>query len=1336
MKNKRLIASIIALQMILVLTMPVFANAKISDVTSNDASTYTLEEQEVNQEKRIIVKFKDKAKKEKFYKKKSKKLQRNIKKDTSIPMINEEYSTILLDSDASTDYVISDIMQEYGDDIEFAQPDYPISVFANEDSVDENLSAKSFEQDSNSDLLDITKENSDVIVAVIDTGVDINHQSYADKIYKNIDEQKNNNDTDGNGYIDDIYGWDFVNNTDQSEISLDSNHGTHVTGLIASNDIGVGINAKILPLKVFENGTAYTSDILNAIEYAENMGAKIVNCSWGTTSENPALENAIKNSDMLFVCAAGNSALNIQKKPVYPASYQFDNVISVGASNDRDYLAYFSNYGDNVDVVANGYDVYSTFINNNYGKMNGTSMSAAYVTGVAAAVYTDNASKTREQLLNSCDMISTLVDKVNLGRRINYNNAVAGIVTNEVKENTNIDYKEEHINKIINDSDNFELYDLDPEPAQIYAGAKHSVVVDNWGLVRTYGDNTYNQLGKLKNGDGVSYVYYNTVEGLDYVEKISTFENHNLALINGDVYAWGDNSKHQLGHTNGSINDIATKVNFLNDSGNIVDISAGGWFSLAVNSSGDVLAWGDNTYGQLGQGNTGGYSVTPHYVADMLYDDGEWSTNLICSKVSAGKYHALAIGWDGKVYGWGRNSTDHCISNEDTFSYAVATQISGLPNNIIDIEAGDRCSFFLTDDGHVYAMGNNSTGQLGDGTNITRSTPVLLGIENVKDIESNEGSTLFLKSNGEVYACGANTYGQLGQGYSNTRLETPIKIQGYNYKQIAVGGGHNLLFKCNEEYPEDQWYYRNATIYAIGCNDSKQCIRDNTDNITYPTIVREIKNTEDTGMFPWGSNNIRPIDATSVSQMDSTANFYGQQLQVNYTNSEGAGSGYGKYSYLKFDISKIAKERISSAKLHLYLQQYGGDTRASTREIGVYDTYSNEWDGKTMTWDNGRVGLRSLLGSFTVTANGYLFDEDSLGWHEIDITDYLKYNCIDNELSLALKMISTQAHEVQFVSGIYNDAYTNLDMQINKNIPVLEIEYEPEEDISNTRTSHLPSADTYTYQQEPSNNFSANEYLSINYTPDENRSGYWGQNAYLSFDISGMTKVDRKNVNSAALWLYVDATSDYRNSTRQINISANDGLKYNSNTLVWNSDNLTGSNNISDFSVTGNGYNVVDSGWRKIDVTDFIKSSTNSDIEFILKMTSTQAHPVKIRSNENSIVNTRPRLVIDSSVTDISVIDISNNHCTDINSSESLYKYTPSRDDTYIFSSVGGGKLSAILLDEDMNELAVSNDINGDFKMEHHLEKDKSYYINILSNSETTSEYKLYVETPLTVIIK
>lgn len=238
-------------------------------------------------------------------------------------------------------------------------------------------------------------ELEEVVVAVIDTGVDIYHPDLADNIWVNEKELKGvpGKDDDGNGYVDDIHGYDFHNNDNSVyDNPYDDEHGTHVAGTIAAatnNNIGItGIapNVKIMSLKFLgDNGRGSTESAILAIEYAKKMGVKISNNSWGGPLPDEALQSTIENSGMLFIAAAGNDSLNIDKGGAYPAAFNSPNILSVTAINNRGEHAYFSNYGTvNTDIAAPGVAIYSTTPENSYGYLDGTSMAAPHVTGVAA----------------------------------------------------------------------------------------------------------------------------------------------------------------------------------------------------------------------------------------------------------------------------------------------------------------------------------------------------------------------------------------------------------------------------------------------------------------------------------------------------------------------------------------------------------------------------------------------------------------------------------------------------------------------------------------------------------------------------------------------------------------------------------------------------------------------------------------------------------------------------------------------------------------------------------------------------------------------------------------
>ena len=332
-------------------------------------------------------------------------------------------------------------------DVEYAEPNYKVYVDAtipnddyfsllwgmhntgqSEGTVDADIDAP--------EAWDITTGSSDIVVAVIDTGVDYNHPDLAANIWTNPYETLNGIDDDGNGYIDDIKGWDFFskdNNPDDG-----SGHGTHCSGTIAAvgnNDIGVvGVswNAKIMPLRFLGPDGGYTDDAISAIEYAFNNGANIMSNSWGGGGYSQALKDAISTANeegILFVAAAGNRRQNTDRRPHYPSSYDVPNIISVAATDRYDNLASFSNYGPNsVDLGAPGVYIASTYPGNSYYYMSGTSMAAPHVAGAAALIMAQNPEMSvddlKAKILDSVDPIDALAVKTVTGGRLNVYNAL------------------------------------------------------------------------------------------------------------------------------------------------------------------------------------------------------------------------------------------------------------------------------------------------------------------------------------------------------------------------------------------------------------------------------------------------------------------------------------------------------------------------------------------------------------------------------------------------------------------------------------------------------------------------------------------------------------------------------------------------------------------------------------------------------------------------------------------------------------------------------------------------------------------------------------------------
>jgi thermitase len=278
-------------------------------------------------------------------------------------------------------------------------------------------------------------------VAVLDSGTDTNHPDLAANLWKNTEETKNNSkDDDKNGYVDDYYGVDL---NDGRGSGVDENgHGTHVAGIIgAIGDNGFGVSgicwkASIMSVRFMDaRGRGSTSAAVEAIQYSVREGARILNCSFGSSSKSEALEDAVqyaKSKGALLVVAAGNEGDDIDREPSYPAAYGSDNIIAVAASTADDRLASFSNFGEaNVDLAAPGEGILSTYPNDTYRTLNGTSMAAPYVAGAAALLKKHNSDATYAELRNvlrkKVDKPEALAGKVVYDGRLNVRKALAAI---------------------------------------------------------------------------------------------------------------------------------------------------------------------------------------------------------------------------------------------------------------------------------------------------------------------------------------------------------------------------------------------------------------------------------------------------------------------------------------------------------------------------------------------------------------------------------------------------------------------------------------------------------------------------------------------------------------------------------------------------------------------------------------------------------------------------------------------------------------------------------------------------------------------------------------------
>lgn len=638
----------------------------------------------------------------------------------------------------------------------------------------ETTSLNAFDIDTNLNAAFQQSTGEGVVIALIDTAVDITHNQL-------------------NGHL--VDGWDFVN--DQTLVfdpnsSITENHGTHVAGIIAKS----APNAQIMPLKVFENGSAYTSDILEAIEYAEENGATIVNCSWGCADDNLILKEVIENSNMFFVAAAGNNRMNIDEKGIYPAAYNLDNVISVGAINDDGGLSYFSNYGTtNVNITAWGREVESLLPNNKTGAMTGTSMAAGFITGAAALARANGTENLKERLMNTADKLSCLANKTTSGNMVNFNNAVNNITGSSLVITPAEDF--DVLGYQRTPQENWELFSS-LDNIQVSSGETHSMSLKSNDTVWAWGDNYDGTLGDGTNVDSLVPVQ---VVGLTDVKQIVASHYHSYALKNdGTVWTWGENDIFGI-YSNvpmqisglSDVKKIAASnyifaAIFNNNSmttwdcitafdsaslSNIMDVTVGLDYCLAVTTVGTVYAWGRNGYGQLGLGHTNNVT-TPTLIPSL--------TNI--TSVSSYNRSSLAIRSDKRVFSWGSNINGQ-LGLGDTVDKISPVMINSLAN-VNSVSSGARHSLAITEDGNLWTWGLNVQGQLGDGTMINKSLPVralkFSPVNKAISISAGDNHSLVISEESFIYSFGSNYYGELGNG---TTINNPIPGQ--------VSGGLDYL---------------------------------------------------------------------------------------------------------------------------------------------------------------------------------------------------------------------------------------------------------------------------------------------------------------------------------------------------------------------------------------------------------------------------------------------------------------------------------------------------------------------------------------------------------------
>ncbi|MBH0037981.1 S8 family serine peptidase [Pseudoalteromonas sp. SWN166] len=436
------------LSIITLALLPCLAAAKVPDVGVKQSATASSDS--------IIVKYKSNATKE--MRKQARSLVRAKITDINKDEIDDNYTSLLSGrlakfkvSGMSTKDAIARLKSHQA--IEYVEPDYRVSMAStpNDPRFDELWGLNNEGQtggtvDADIDAVEawaISTGSRDVVVGVIDTGVDYTHSDLASNIWVNSAEIAGDGiDNDGNGFIDDIHGINAITNT--GDPMDDQGHGTHVSGTIGAsgnNSVGVvGVNQEvsIVGCKFLDSvGDGSTSDAIKCIDYMvglKNSGVnlRVLNNSWGGGGYSQALADAIESSEaaeLLFVAAAGNDTIDNDVNPHYPSNYENASVLSVASTNQTDDISWFSHWGlTSVDMGAPGTAIVSTTPGESYASYSGTSMATPHVAGAAALVLSVNPDLTTQELkallMSSGDANAALQGKTVAGTRLNANQAL------------------------------------------------------------------------------------------------------------------------------------------------------------------------------------------------------------------------------------------------------------------------------------------------------------------------------------------------------------------------------------------------------------------------------------------------------------------------------------------------------------------------------------------------------------------------------------------------------------------------------------------------------------------------------------------------------------------------------------------------------------------------------------------------------------------------------------------------------------------------------------------------------------------------------------------------
>ena len=509
---------------------------------------------------------------------------------------------------------------------------------------------------------------------------------------------------------------------------------------------------------------------------------------------------------------------------------------------------------------------------------------------------------------------------------------------------------------------------------KVAGGIYHSLALKNDGTVYAWGRNNYGQLGQNSSDSSthplpLQVVGEANVGYLEGVVDIAAGAYHSLALKgDGTVYAWGYNGLGQIGDNSTTQRNTPVQVNSVGGTSvldNIISLSAGYYHSLALESDGNVYAWGYNADGQLGNNSTSTNRI-PIGVCATSSSSGVCDTYLTgITKLAAGQYHSLALLSNGTVWAWGRNDEGEIGDNTEDTDRLVAVQVqdgeqttsSGYLEGIIDISAGYYGSSAVANNGIVFGWGDNSYGRLGDGTVTQRNTPVKvknnvtnIGLANIISIRTGYYHSIAVDATGKMFTWGYNSNSQLGIG-NTTGYYSPVMPIPLNKTMIAGSYYHSIVLKDD------------GTVWAWGGNSEGELGDNNNPTDSYtPVQVLGVG----------GSGYLTGVVAIAAGQNFSLA-----------LKNNGTVFAWGRNAEGQIGINNTTTPQPTPVQV-LGVGGSGYLTGVVAIAAGRYYSMALKYDGTVFAWGsnvNGEIGINNTTTPQTtpvqvlgVGASGYLTD--------------------------------------------------------------------------------------------------------------------------------------------------------------------------------------------------------------------------------------------------------------------------------------------------------------------------------------------------------------------------